>query len=134
MSNREWDRKSYAETENLIVRPKTETDKLKDDIEYLKNDVAFWKGSYKICNVYTTAIEARLEIAKCAAEFATSELKTANKRIAELEAQNRNLLEEVVDALQDVVFYVPRPTTTSAHADKVLPKYEQQLKQLRGEG
>ena len=54
-------------------------------------------------------------------------------RIAELEAQNIDLLEEVVDALQDVVFFVPRPTTTSAHADKVLPKYEQQLKKARGE-
>ena len=54
-------------------------------------------------------------------------------RIAELEAQNLDLLEEVVDALRDVVFFVPRPTTTSAHADKVLPRYEQQLKKLRGE-
>ena len=57
----------------------------------------------------------------------------AEQRIAELEKQNIDLLEEVVDALQDVVFFSPRPTTTSAHADKVLPRYEQQLKKARGE-
>ena len=59
--------------------------------------------------------------------------ETQHKKIAELEKQNIDLLEEVVDALRDVVFFVPRPTTTSAHADKVLPRYEQQLKKARGE-
>ena len=56
----------------------------------------------------------------------------AIQRIAELEAQNLELLEEVVDALQDVVAYAPRPTATSKHADEALAKYEQQLK-ARGE-
>ena len=60
-------------------------------------------------------------------------LEAAKQRIKELEKQNIDLLEEVVDALQDVVFYVPRPTTTSAHADRVLPEYERQLKKARGD-
>lgn len=55
----------------------------------------------------------------------------ANRTNAELETRHFDLLEEIVDALHDVISYAPPCTITAEYAEQKLPEYQQELSKAK---